>query len=61
MADPHLPPSNDIDPPIRLPEPEAKLNYPPLSVVLKLLLTVLSRLLLLLFGVEGVALCPIVF
>ena len=53
--DPPLPPSNDIDPPIGFPEPEVKLNSPPLSVVLEGLSTVLSRGLLLLFVVEGVA------
>ena len=53
--DPPLPPSNDIDPPIGFPEPEVRLSFPPLSVVLEGMLTGLSRGLLLLFVVEGVA------
>ena len=53
--DPPLPPSNDIDPPMGLPEPGVTLNSPPLSVVMEGMSTVLSRGLLLLFVVEGVA------
>ena len=60
MDDPPLPPSNDIDPPIGLPGPEVKLNSPPLSVVLESLSTGLSRGLLRLFVVEGVAVIFIV-
>ena len=53
--DPPLPPSNDIDPPIGFPEPEVRLRFPPLSVVLEGMSTFLSRGLLLVFVVEGIA------
>ena len=43
-----------------IPEPEVKLNSPPLSVVLESLSTGLSRGLLRLFVVEGVAVIFIV-